>query len=56
MPVAEQAAALVAHLPVEAGQEVLDFARFLSTQTRRTSEAQRLATRASPQAQPQLAQ
>lgn len=29
VPISEQIAALIAHLPEEAGQEVLDFARFL---------------------------
>jgi hypothetical protein len=33
VPIAEQAAALVANLPDEAAREVLDFARFLATRT-----------------------
>jgi hypothetical protein len=42
---AEQAAALVANLPAEAGREVLDFARFLSVQTRQTSSNHAKVTR-----------
>ena len=45
VPMAEQAAALVANLPTEAGREVLDFARFLSTQIQRTGEGQGVTTR-----------
>lgn len=37
VPIAEQAAALVAHLPIAAGREVLDFARFLSVRFQRAS-------------------
>jgi len=46
VPIAEQAAALVANLPTEAGQEVVDFARFLSTQLQRTGGRHRVADRA----------
>jgi hypothetical protein len=35
---AEQAAALVASLPAEAGREVVDFARFLATRTQQNRE------------------
>lgn len=35
VPVAEQVAALTAHLPEEAREEVLDFARFLQARRRR---------------------
>jgi hypothetical protein len=40
VPIAEQAAALVAHLPIAAGREVLDFARFLSVRAQRESSEQ----------------
>ena len=56
VPVAEQAAALVARLPAEAGREVLDFARFLSVRVQRSGKEPAWATRVLPQAQPQLAQ
>ena len=36
VPVAERIAALVAHLPEEAGEEILDFARFLHTRRRQS--------------------
>jgi len=41
VPIAEQAAALVANLPTETGREVLDFARFLSVQLWRTEALSR---------------
>ena len=37
LSVAERAAALIANLPDETAQEVLDFARFLSAQSRQTA-------------------
>ena len=40
VPIAEQAADLVAHLPIAAGREVLDFARFLSVRVQRESSEQ----------------
>jgi hypothetical protein len=40
VPIAEQAAALVANLPDEAGREVLNFARFLSVRAQRASASQ----------------
>lgn len=36
VPIAERIAALTAHLPEEAGKEVLDFARFLHAQRQRS--------------------
>ena len=39
LPLSEQLAALVAHLPAEARREVLDFARFLRVQRQRQEEA-----------------
>ena len=37
LSVAERAAALIANLPDETAQEVLDFARFLSARSRQTA-------------------
>ena len=38
VPVSEQAAALIAHLPDEAKREILDFARFLSARAQQAKE------------------
>jgi hypothetical protein len=39
LPVAEHVAALVSHMPEEAGREVLDFARFLYERRQRQGSA-----------------
>jgi Domain of unknown function (DUF4926) len=39
LPVAEHVAALVSHMPEEAGREVLDFARFLNERRQRRGSA-----------------
>ena len=54
VPLAEQAAAVVAQLPAEAGREVLDFARFLVVRFQRPSR-DRWGGRVLSQAQPTLA-
>ena len=48
LPISERVAALVAHLPEETGQEVLDFARYLHAQRQRqrVESAAHLATMA----------
>lgn len=45
VPVAERIAALVAHLPEEAEQEVLDFARFLHTRRQQPLAVQKAMTK-----------
>jgi hypothetical protein len=49
LPISEQIAALIAHLPEDAGREVLDFARFLHErrQEQRTEPAANPAAKAS---------